>query len=518
MLPNRTLLVVDDEASILDAYRHYLASDLDERLIRSSRLEPEAKVATVRYDLLLAQTGEQAIALVDAARAQGRRVAGGFFDMKLPGGMDGMETIRRVRAIDPDVLCCVVTAFQDSPIDELHHIFAGGHEDEWDYINKPFTASEIRQKARGLVSSWARRREQEEQRRDLERLIDMVREIKVMPAGTPAGETAAVAERLRELGGAEEAFLVRVGPRIELDEASARDARSVSWRRSIAVAEIEALLRRVAATHVAEATDTLSAFLVAGGAVPTVAVVLHARPPRVEKRRLLRILADSAVATLDNRRLYEELRGMNATLEQRVSEQVADIRHANQALFEAARTDPLTDTGNRLRLREDLDALVGRAKRYGHQYVAALCDVDHFKLYNDRYGHLAGDDVLRRVVETMRKILRSGDAVYRWGGEEFLIILPEQDAASGLIALERVRRAIEELNIEHDSSPLGRITISAGYASMPPPSQGMADQWILRADEALYRAKRTGRNRCICWDGAHAAAMPAPSPLVTRTA
>lgn len=160
----------------------------------------------------------------------------------------------------------------------------------------------------------------------------------------------------------------------------------------------------------------------------------------------------------------------------------------------AARIDDLTQIANRLRLREDLGALESRAARYGHRYSAAFADVDLFKSYNDAYGHGAGDDVLRRVATSMSKALRKGDTIYRYGGEEFLVILPEQSAAEATYVMDRVRLDVEALGLPHAGTGPGVVTISVGVAELGP-SGGTCDEWIKRADSALYTAKREGRNR-----------------------
>jgi diguanylate cyclase (GGDEF)-like protein len=160
---------------------------------------------------------------------------------------------------------------------------------------------------------------------------------------------------------------------------------------------------------------------------------------------------------------------------------------------EAARTDPLTAVSNRLRLEEDLATLEGRVSRYGHRYCAALCDVDAFKAYNDCFGHFAGDQALCRIARTIQSYLRSGDGLYRYGGEEFLAIFPEQSLADAKIGMDRVRQAVEQLCVPHaPAAPNPVLTVSAGIAEL---GAGPVSEWLLRADAALYRAKRLGRNR-----------------------
>jgi len=183
-------------------------------------------------------------------------------------------------------------------------------------------------------------------------------------------------------------------------------------------------------------------------------------------------------------------------LHRRLAFQNDELETLNRKLFEQSREDPLTRLGNRLRLREELDALLGGAERYGHSYSAVLCDVDYFKLYNDRYGHLAGDEVLQKVASTVIKELRSGDTAYRYGGEEVLIILPEQSLESAAAIADRLRRAVENLRIPHEAKdPPGVVTISAGVAALPAGGAKSADDLLKEADEALYRAKQSGRNR-----------------------
>ncbi len=184
-------------------------------------------------------------------------------------------------------------------------------------------------------------------------------------------------------------------------------------------------------------------------------------------------------------------------LHQQLTQQKTELERLNQELFEQGRRDPLTSLGNRLRLMEDLLVLAGQAERYGRHYAALMCDVDFFKAYNDHYGHLAGDEVLREVSQTISRSCRSGDAAYRFGGEEFLIIVPDQIPSSALVAAERIRRAVEALGLPHVAkSPPGVLTLSIGVALLHPQDYHATHLWIRRADEALYRAKQGGRN-CV---------------------
>jgi two-component system, cell cycle response regulator len=200
-------------------------------------------------------------------------------------------------------------------------------------------------------------------------------------------------------------------------------------------------------------------------------------------------------------------------LHHQLAEKTRELERANHALAESARRDPLTGLGNRLQLREDLYRLQRWLARYGRGFGVALCDVDRFKLYNDRYGHVAGDDVLQAISRSVAETIRSGDMAYRYGGEELLIIMPEQSAETSVIAMERVREAVEHLAIAHVANrPYGVVTISVGLVAI---GQGEQLPWevvLNQADAALYRAKAEGRNRVAL--GATDALGLAPNPNV----
>lgn len=191
------------------------------------------------------------------------------------------------------------------------------------------------------------------------------------------------------------------------------------------------------------------------------------------------------------------------SLHRQLAEKTQGLERLNFLLFEQARKDPLTQLGNRLRLREDLEVMRGRIERYGHGYCAVLCDIDFFKPYNDHYGHLAGDEVLIKVADTVAQHLRSGDTAYRYGGEEFLAILPEQTLKAGTIVADRVRRAVEDLAIPHEAkTPPGVLTISAGVAALSPEENKDVETLLKEADSALYCAKESGRNRVVVYEPA----------------
>ncbi len=182
------------------------------------------------------------------------------------------------------------------------------------------------------------------------------------------------------------------------------------------------------------------------------------------------------------------------SLYRKLAEQNATLRRDSQASFRIARLDPLTQVSNRLSMDEDLKVLWARAKRYGRRYSIAISDIDRFKAYNDRFGHLAGDDVLRRIAQTIRGQLRRSDGLYRYGGEEFVALLPEQSLAEAEKAMNRVRVAAERLAIPAGDEATV-VTISVGIAELDRERDHSPEDWLRRADAALYRAKSGGRDR-----------------------
>lgn len=184
-----------------------------------------------------------------------------------------------------------------------------------------------------------------------------------------------------------------------------------------------------------------------------------------------------------------------SSLHRQLSEQRVLLEGMNYDLMAISLRDPLTSLGNRRALEDDLEILEGRTTRYGHRYCLALLDIDHFKSYNDTYGHQAGDKALRAVATLIRDHARGGDSVYRYGGEEFLCVFPEQSLASAAAAVERMRMGLLRLAIEHEGTTSGALTLSAGLAMLDPKYPRTSSEVIKEADQALYRAKEGGRNR-----------------------
>jgi diguanylate cyclase (GGDEF)-like protein len=169
----------------------------------------------------------------------------------------------------------------------------------------------------------------------------------------------------------------------------------------------------------------------------------------------------------------------------------------NARLYELATVDGLTRLFIRRHFEQRLAEELRRAERYGLTLSLLIMDIDHFKRFNDTYGHQLGDEVLRLVARTVRASIRDLDVPGRFGGEELLVLLPETDAAGALAMAERVRSAIEAAGLLGPAGEPLSVTVSVGVATWPQDA-GSADGLIEAADKALYRAKAAGRNRtCV---------------------
>jgi|AGTN01.2.fsa_nt_gi PAS domain S-box/diguanylate cyclase (GGDEF) domain len=180
-----------------------------------------------------------------------------------------------------------------------------------------------------------------------------------------------------------------------------------------------------------------------------------------------------------------------------------ELDAANRRLADLAIRDHLTGSFNRRHFDETLTNEVARLSRHRSNLSVALVDVDCFKRYNDIYGHVAGDDCLISIVDAMSKTLhRPGDNVYRYGGEEFAVILQDTDSDGAIVIVERLRKAVEDLNLPHSGNSHERVTISIGVTSIAsdlhcdgkiPSNMEVLEE----ADQALYAAKENGRNRAV---------------------
>jgi diguanylate cyclase (GGDEF)-like protein len=191
-------------------------------------------------------------------------------------------------------------------------------------------------------------------------------------------------------------------------------------------------------------------------------------------------------------RMTQTIKDHMDNLEEKVAQRTSDLMEVNKLLDHHARTDHLTGLSNRREIMGRIEEEISRAARFKRTFSILMLDIDRFKNINDQNGHAAGDYVLKELSRRMRELCRTIDSVGRWGGEEFLVILPETSLNGALIVAENLRAGTENLQLNFESQPI-RITISVGVFEY---QHGIRiDEFIQQADRALYKAKQNGRNR-----------------------
>jgi len=225
------------------------------------------------------------------------------------------------------------------------------------------------------------------------------------------------------------------------------------------------------------------------------------RALRIDIANRIRISRDLEQAMAERTNLYaeleiraRELEEMNASLEQMVADRTAKLTRANHELAQIARSDPLTGLGNRLFADERLLEEFLHMKNSGIMFSVLLIDIDFFKRVNDTHGHEAGDTVLKEVARIMSQAVRGSDFVARFGGEEFLVVLPATTLDHALLVAEKIRAAVAANALPG----MDRVTLSIGAALASPQNRNKEDV-VRHADQALYQAKEQGRNRVCVW-------------------
>lgn len=210
-----------------------------------------------------------------------------------------------------------------------------------------------------------------------------------------------------------------------------------------------------------------------------------------ERLQLLNMIASQASISLENANMFQELDNMNKNLEQKVFERTRELDEKNRMLELLSTTDQLTGLYNRRHLENYLRNELERSERYGSHLSVILLDIDRFKAINDNQGHDVGDMVLISLAKTLKKNTRITDVAGRWGGEEFLILLPGTGAEASAFLAEKLRKAL----LERKHGPVDRITASFGVAEYR--SGDTIGSLIKRADQGLYAAKENGRNQVV---------------------
>lgn len=209
-------------------------------------------------------------------------------------------------------------------------------------------------------------------------------------------------------------------------------------------------------------------------------------------------IAILSIACLGFATLLARIRDNERELEARVAKRTHELQQLNERLEQLSTTDGLTGVANRRRFDEVLELEWARAHRTQQPITLGILDIDWFKRYNDQYGHQAGDNCLRQVSAVLSaNICRTGDLVARYGGEEFVFIAPSMDSEHALRISKKICEEIQALAIPHKKSASGLLTVSIGVTSMTPQNTQDTNMLLKIADDALYEAKKHGRNHCV---------------------
>lgn len=226
---------------------------------------------------------------------------------------------------------------------------------------------------------------------------------------------------------------------------------------------------------------------------------------RVEKRNdtslvvtavtgeLLGIVTPSDLAIAYSRIVQHHTENIKKTVNQRTEE----LEKVNRKLVTLSMVDSLTGLGNRRAMEVDIIRIHAACIRHHRPYVVVLFDIDYFKNYNDHYGHQAGDNILQMIANHFLKCVRESDSIYRYGGEEFLMIMPETTEEEAMVPIQRVIEGLASIEMPHVKSPFSYITTSAGIAGSCHKGQRLSN-WrkvVELADDGLYTAKDAGRNQ-----------------------
>jgi two-component system, cell cycle response regulator len=435
----------------------------------------EARLTAEYFDVVTAMSGAEALAICD--RAQCDIV---LLDVMMPG-MDGFEVCRRLKT-NPKThhIPVIMVTSLDQPSDRVRGLEAGAD----DFLTKPVSDIALIARVRSLV-----------------RLKMMTDELRMRAVTSKEiGIQDPAPQELAEAG--------RNGKLLVVD-----DRRSSHERIAQALADEHAVD--------IETNPHDALFHAADGGYDLIMVSLDlngfdglrlcSQVRSLERTRNLPILV--VVEAEDNMRLLRGLEiGVNDYLVRpidknemaaRVRTQIRKKRYGDrlrdnlQLSMELAITDALTSLYNRRYMESHLGTLIEEAAARGKPLSLLLLDVDHFKSINDGFGHDAGDDVLREFAVRVRKSIRGIDLACRYGGEEFVVVMPETDMAVAALVAERIRRRIagEPFPIQKGAAAV-EVTISIGIAALGS-AEDHADALLKRADQALYRAKRDGRNRVV---------------------
>ena len=463
MYPSATrVLIVDDDRDISS--------------LLSTLMNKEGLTSLTAYD------GETALQMVPVARPDMLLV-----DVKMPG-IDGLTVLKRVKETDPHLPVVLITAYAEVP-SSVAAMRAGA----FDYLSKPFEHPEVMRVVRAALAERAR-----EQARANEELAQHNRDIGLL---NEMGEMLQSCHAVAEANDIIEPFLGRLFAEdsggLFIFSASRNLAEAVAvWGDASPLDKVFVpddcwALRRGKAHMGWESAGAPQCAHVPGqtGAYLCVPLMSHG-----EAMGLLHVLLTSP-----DEGLLERKQRLALTVAGQLGLALTNLK-MQESLREMAVRDPLTGLFNRRYLEETMEREFLRATRQGAPIALIMLDIDHFKRYNDTYGHDAGDVVLQKLGAFLQSYSRGSDVACRYGGEEFVLTLPQCSLGNACRRAEEMRQAVKTLQVHHGHRTLEAITLSFGVAAFPEHGD-KPDAVLNAADSAMYRAKQQGRDRVVAASG-----------------
>ena len=516
---NTSVLVVDDEDGILEAYRNALTAlspddkELSDLVSRRRRRNSKKQIQSassrqgLTYNIFTASSGEEAVEIVRQELEAGHQIPVGFFDMAMPGGIDGLETIKRILQLDNQMLCAVVTAYTDRSPSQLGALFA--RQDDWLYFNKPFSTGELEQTAYHLVTAWNQRRREESLISNLEMMsngllyiLQTAQDINRVPPLVLDSLLQGILCHFLRLAGAEDGFLF-----LPHDDKPVQIGQG-RFNGTDSFSTLE-LGKRLGLVH--EVMNNRGHAVVKGSIAvaplrigPEVlgALFVQAKDQIKQDPKIFEIYASQAVNMIEQSRLYAEVNIRNTELSEKNHELVDLLSKLTQSenlkkqYEKLSYMDALTAIPNRRYVETTFGEEVERGRRHGDFMACLLVDIDHFKKVNDTYGHLAGDYVLKEIGKLFKALKRPNDVIGRYGGEEFIVLYKGIRPTDTSMLCERLRNSIEEHRFTFEGEDIC-VTASVGCAAMTLMADDTVKSIIQTADTALYKAKEEGRNRVV---------------------
>ena len=462
---NKRIICVDDEQEMLDSYRRVLG--VDETDVFAEILQEATPVATVQdrlteFDVVTVKSGEEALALIKDELAKGKRFAAGFFDMRMPGGIDGYETIAQVRELDCQILCAVVTAYTDRSVEQIAELFIEEDQDKLLYFNKPFRAAELRQTAVNMVCSWNRKRNEEEQVRIIEKnrlglqcILDSITSLLWIPPRSLHTLLSGILYQSLALINSEDGYIgvFDQQQRLVIGHALGKFADKENSIVTITDATITMILKKKEVFI--EDRRCVVPLVYSGRHLGLIYMETEQPIVKKDEENILITFGAQMVPLIRNSMFYEEM-----------------IKNEFQLL-----TDPMTGLYNRYAVYQILKNELARSSRFSFSFAILMVELDNLPSVNANYGQATGDLIVNGIGERLQHVVRQYDIVgrnvddrslgeqsvipFKEGG--FSILLTQTDEKGARQVADRIMQTMSEYTFSCEGKPVS-LSFSLGIA------------------------------------------------------